>query len=335
VEEKMRSALNPVQYLKLHGCLSHLFDKDIPLVLSWEHYATYSKNRTRLFGRQSDLSHECPIIFVGYSMGDSHIRDLVYRLEVEKRPRWYLVAPDAEEEDIQLWSSKNFDVFPCRFGEFMTALDKSIPKLLRFLAPPKGAVEFPLRGYYVAASEESDAVRGSLTKDLTLVHASMSFAEQTAERFYSGYDTGWGGILNRFDARRKVTDDLLFKALLVNEAPTEPVFFLLRGPAGAGKTIALKRAAFDAATANNALVLWLEESGQLRSEVFLEIWDFAQRPIYLFVDQVALHVENLVPFLTAMKARRVPVVLVGAEREADWTTYCGAVEELLTRPAQR
>jgi len=201
-------------------------------------------------------------------MGDSHIRDLVYRLEVEKRPRWYLVAPDAEEEDIQLWSSKKFDVFPCRFGEFMTALDKSIPKLLRFLAPPKGAVEFPLRGYYVAASEESDAVRGSLTKDLTLVHASMSFAEQTAERFYSGYDTGWGGILNRFDARRKVTDDLLFKALLVNEAPTEPVFFLLRGPAGAGKTIALKRAAFDAATANKALVLWLEESGQLRSEVF-------------------------------------------------------------------
>jgi SIR2-like domain len=34
VEDKMRSALNPVQYLKLHGCLNHLFDKDIPLVLS-------------------------------------------------------------------------------------------------------------------------------------------------------------------------------------------------------------------------------------------------------------------------------------------------------------
>lgn len=199
-------------------------------------------------------------------MGDNHIRDLVYRLEVEKRPRWYIVNPDAEEEDVQFWSSKKFDVFCCRFGEFMAALDENIPKLLRFLTPPKGAVEFPLRGYYVGASEESDAVRGSLMKDLTLVHASMSFAEQTAERFYSGYDTGWGGIVNRFDARRKVTDDLLFKALLVNEAPTEPVFFLLRGPAGAGKTIVLKRSAFDAATANKALVLWLEESGQLRPE---------------------------------------------------------------------
>ena len=331
VEEKMRSALNPVQYLKLHGCLNHRFDKDVPLVLSWEQYASYSQNRTRLFGRLADLSHECPIIFVGYCMGDSHIRDLVYRLDRKKRPRWYIVDPAAEEEDVQLWSSKNFDVLTCRFGEFMAALDDSIPKLLRFLTPRKETIQFPLRAYYAAGTtEELDAVRGSFAKDMTLVHASMSYAEQTAEQFYSGYDTGWGGILNRFDARRKATDDLLFKALLENEAPTEPVFFLLRGPAGAGKTITLKRAAFDAATANNALVFWLEESGQLRPEVFLEIKDLTQRPIYLFVDQVALHVEKLLPFLTAMKARSVPLILIGAEREADWTTYCGSLEDQLT-----
>lgn len=329
VEEKMRSALNPVQYMKLHGCLNHRFDKDVPLVLSWEQFASYSQNRTRLFQRLNYLSHECPIIFVGYGMGDSHIRDLVYRLEANKRPRWYIVDPAAEKEDVQFWSSKNIEVLTCRFGEFMAALDESIPKLLRFLTPPKETIEFPLRTYYAAASEESDAVRSSLTKDLTLVHASMSYAEQTAKRFYSGYDTGWGGIFNRFDIRRKVTDDVLYKALLEYEAPTEPVFLLLRGPAGAGKSIALKRAAFDAATANNALVLWLEENGQLRPDVFYEIWDLTQRPIYLFVDQVALHVEKLLPFLTAMKARRVPLVLIGAEREADWTTYCVSLGELL------
>ena len=107
------------------------------------------------------------------------------------------------------------------------------------------------------------------------------------------------------------------------------MFFVLRGPAGAGKTIALKRAAFDAATANDVLVVWLEESGQLRPDIIHEIWDLTQRPIYLFVDQVALHVEKLLPFLTAMKARRVPLVLIGAEREADWTTYCGSLEEIL------
>jgi hypothetical protein len=51
VDERMRSAVNPLQYLKLHGCLNHRLDKDIPLVLSWEQYAVHSRNRTRLFSR--------------------------------------------------------------------------------------------------------------------------------------------------------------------------------------------------------------------------------------------------------------------------------------------
>jgi tetratricopeptide (TPR) repeat protein len=121
---------------------------------------------------------------------------------------------------------------------------------------------------------------------------------------------------------------LLYKALLENDDPKDPVFFLLRGPAGAGKTIALKRAAFDAATANKALVLWLEESGQLRTDVFLEIHELVQRPIFLFVDQVALHVDKLIPFLRTMKARHIPLILIGAEREADWTTYCAGLEQV-------
>jgi tetratricopeptide (TPR) repeat protein len=330
VEEKMRSALNSLLYLKLHGCLNHRFDNDIPLVLAWEEYSKYSKNRTRLFGRLKDLSHESTIIFVGYGMGDSHIRDLFHRLDSRKRPRWYIVDPTAEREDIDFWAAKNFDVFPNRFGEFIVALDNSIPKLLRFVTPSRETVKFPLRSFYIAPTDESDHVRQSLLKDVTLLHASMPHSKQSPKDFYSGYDTGWGCIINRLDARRKVTDDILFKALLENEAPSEPIFFLLRGPAGAGKTIALKRAAFDAATANNALVFWLEDSGQLRPEVFFEIADLTQRPIYIFVDQVAVHVDKLLPFLSAMKARRLPLVLIGAEREADWSIYCGQLEELIT-----
>lgn len=329
VEERMRQAQHPVQYLKLHGCLNHRLDKDIPLVLSWEQYETHEANRVRLFSRLSDLAHETPIIFAGYGMGDGHIRSLIYRLEGKSRPRWYIIDPSAEEEDVKFWNGKNVEVMTCRFGEFMTALDDAIPKLLRFFTPPKEANDFPLRAYYAAQVEESEAVRTSLAKDLVLVHSTMGAAEQTAARFYSGYDTGFGAILNRLDARRKVTDDLLFKALLELELPTAPHLFVLRGPGGAGKTIALKRAAFDAATANGALVLWLQESGQLRTDVFLEIADLVRRPIYLFVDQVSLHVEKLMPFLKTMKARNIPIVVIGAERESDWATYCAPLEDIL------
>jgi tetratricopeptide (TPR) repeat protein len=329
IDTRKSAVTNPVEYIKLHGCLQHRLDKDIPLVLSWEQYDEYAKNRRRLFNRLTDFSHECPLIFVGYGLADSHIRSLVYKMETNARPRWYIVDPGAEIEDIRLWNSKNFDVIACRFGEFMTALDAAVPKLWRFMTPSAETVNFPLRAFYVSqAAQESDQLRSSFAKDITLVHASMAFAEQTAERFYSGYDTGWGGILNRFDARRKVTDDLLYKALLENENPNAPVFFLLRGPAGAGKTIALKRAAFDAATANKALVLWLNETGQLRSEVFLEIYDLVQKPIFLFVDEIALHVDKLIPFLRIMKTRHIPLILIGAEREADWTTYCTTLEQV-------
>ncbi|MGG5889502.1 SIR2 family protein [Falsiroseomonas sp. HC035] len=330
IDARKGEVVNPVEYLKLHGCLRHRLDKDIPLVLSWEQYDEYGLNRKHLFSRLSYLAHECPIIFIGYGLADSHIRSLIYKLEASARPRWYIVDPGAEEEDTKLWNSKNIEVIKCRFGDFMQALDEAIPKLLRFVAPSAETVNFPLRAHYTTqTSQETDGLRTSLAKDLTLVHATMAFKDQTAEHFYSGYDTGWGGIINRMDARRKVTDDLLFKALLEHADPTEPLLFLLRGPAGAGKTIALKRAAFDAATANNVVALWLEESGQLRPDVFSEIFELTHRPIYLFVDQVALHVEKLALLLKAMKARRVPLVLIGAEREADWTTYCLSLESIL------
>jgi hypothetical protein len=335
VDERMRSSLNPLQYLKLHGCLNHRLDKDIPLVLSWEQYAAYSKHRNRLFGRLNDLAHECPILFIGYALGDAHIRDLTYRLEQSSRPKWYIVDPEAEDEDRNFWSTKNVEVIKCRFGQFMKALDAAIPPLMRIGSTSPSEVHFPLRRFYSTSAEESDLVRGSLAKDLTFVHATMPVAEQTAERFYSGYDTGWGCITQRLDARRKITDDLLYKALLENEAPTDPIFILLKGPAGAGKTIALKRAAFDAATAYDAIVLWLEESGQLRSDVFIEIADLVRLPIYLFVDQVALHVEKLVPFMIAMKAKHAPVVIIGAEREADWATYCSDLQIVLPPHSMR
>ncbi len=329
VDERMRRATDPVQYLKLHGCLNHRLDKDIPLILSWEQYDQYSQNRTRLFGRLNDLAHEATMIFVGYALADGHVRQLIYRLSQKSRPRWYIIDPAAEDEDIKFWNSKNVEILKCRFGEFMKALDQALPKLLRFMTPAPEDSKFPIREYYAADIEESDAIKSAMDKDLLLIHASMAVAEQTAERFYSGYDTGFGAILKRLDARRKVTDDLLFKALLELEAPSGPYFFVLRGPGGAGKTIALKRAAFDAATANQALVLWLRETGQLRPEVFVEIADLVRRTIYLFVDQVALHVEKLIPFVKTMKTRNIPVVIIGAEREGDWATYCGPLEDVL------
>jgi tetratricopeptide (TPR) repeat protein/cold shock CspA family protein len=326
VEDRMQATAKPVAYLKLHGCLDHIFDRDVPLILSREQYASYAQNRTHLFERLKHAARESTLLFIGYRLDDPHIRELVYKLESNRRPRWYIVTPDAEDYDINFWASRNIEVIKARFGEFMQALDAEVPPLWRSMAVSDAVTELPIRKFYVVRTEESDSVKLALQSDLVFIHSGMSYPAQTAEQFYSGYDTGWGSIVLRFDARRKVEEDLLFTVLLENEKPKGPLFFLIRGPAGCGKTIVLKRTAFEAATASNALVLWLKPDGALRPEVFIEIFELTKTPIYLFVDQVALHVDKIHTLLKVAQQRSLPLVVVGAESDADWNTFCGLLE---------
>ncbi|KZY94154.1 hypothetical protein A3745_11925 [Erythrobacter sp. HI0074] len=265
-------------------------------------------------------------MFVGYKIEDPHLRELIYSIQPSARPQWYIVAPDAEREDVAFWASKNIAIIPATFGNFMQALDAAIPPLWRRIRFSSDLGAFPLRRFYISQTSESEKLIRALGRDVTLIQGDMPYEKQTAESFYQGYDLGWGGIFAHYDVRRKAEDDLLFKALLENEQPDSPKLLLVRGPAGAGKTIALKRTAVEAAAAG-ALVLWLEPNGGLRSEDFLEISELTRRPIYLFVDEIALHVEKVLALMLAASAKGLPLVVVAAERDADWYTYCSRLED--------
>lgn len=326
VEQRLQETHNPLQYLKLHGCVDHIHDSDIPLILTKESYARFSKNRTRLFDRIKDYSHESSILFIGYRLDDPHIRDLIYNLAPTKRPRWYMVTPDAEDYDVSYWDSQNVGVIKSRFGDFMSALQEEIPPLFRALSPSLAVADLPIRKFYVTSNVESARLRDSLNTDFAVIHSGMSAEEQIPKLFYEGYDNGWGGILRRLDVRRKVEDDLLYKAVLENESPKGPVLLVLRGPAGAGKTIALKRTAFEAATSSNVITLWLEEGGSIHIGAIAELYELCQKPIYLFVDQIGFHVGKILNALREAKAKSIPLVVIGAERDADWNTYCYALD---------
>jgi hypothetical protein len=326
IEARLQETVRSVAYLKLHGCLDHIHDRDIPPILTKESYSRYKANRTRLFGRVTDYAHESTLLFIGYRLDDAHIRNLIYDIGIDKRPRWFIVTPDAEDYDIDYWSTQNVGIINCRFGEFMQALLKEVPPLFRRLAHSAETANLPVRKHFQTNEPESEKLRQAFAKDFTYIHANMPSAEQLPEQFYHGYDTGWGGILSRYDVRRKVEDDLLFKALLENEKPTGPSLIMLRGAAGAGKTIALKRTAFEAATASGALALWLEEGGALQFEVLAELHELTRQPIYLFVDQIGFRVPQVLSFLRSARARSLPVIVIGAERDADWNSYCGALE---------
>jgi cold shock CspA family protein len=327
-EDRLRDERNPVALFKLHGCLNHRLDRDVPLVLSNEHYATYEKGRDLLFSRLKDWAQSSILIFIGYRLADPHIRDLIYKIDPSRRPRWYMVSPGGDEHDVRFWDKKGVEVLSTTFSGFVDALDASVPKLFRALAPP---VDTEQRPYikHLKNAHPSDRLVEALERDFDYVHAAMPFDEVSAESFYSGYDHGWSGIIRKYDFARKLGENLLYTTVDVSPDSSAIRMFVLEGAAGSGKTIALRRAAFDAATALDQFVLWLKPDGILRAEIIEELWTLSGLRLMIFVDHVSLHAEELERALHTLKRKNVQVTVVLSEREGEWAAYCSGLDAFL------
>ena len=326
-EDRLRREASPLPYLKLHGCLNHRLDREVPLVLSHEHYHRVSENRTHLLQRLEHWASESPIVFIGYKLGDAHIRSLIYELDKRRRPQWYVVAPRADEHEIRYWQSKSVEFVKATFDEFMLQLLSSIPKNSRVLGAASDRAAPPYRSMYRTHAVESDSTSASLENDIEFIHSGLSFVEVSAKQFYAGYDDGWCGIVRKYDFSRKTGENLLYRALDDDQQDSDPGFLLLQGSAGSGKTIALKRAAYDAALELDQVVFWMREGGVARTEIFEELYGLIGKRILLFVDAVSLYAAEILKLLRFVKDRKIPLTVVAAERQADWTTYCDKLEE--------
>lgn len=326
-DDRLRAEAHPVALLKLHGCLDHRLDPDVPLVLSHEHYEGHDRNRMHLFQRLEQWAQSSVLVFIGYRLADPHIRRLIYKIDPSRRPQWYMVSPGGDEHDRRFWSGKNIELLSTTFGGFVEALDREVSDLFRALPLPEDAASRPYRRHFRTDQAPSEHLVTSLETDFVYVHAALPFEPVTAGRFYAGYDAGWCGIVRNYDFARKVSEDMLYAALDETRGAAPLRFALLQGQAGAGKTIALRRAAFDAATALDQLVLWLAEDGEPRADVLEELYSLTGLRVLLFVDHASLHAEALERMLYTLQARNVPITVIASEREAEWGTYCRGLDE--------
>ncbi|UEX78020.1 SIR2 family NAD-dependent protein deacylase [Spiribacter halobius] len=78
--DETRRTNDIVPLVKLHGCITRTHDSSLPLILSTEQYIDYKKYRDRLFGYLYDLGHENTIVFVGHSLQDQNIREVIKQI---------------------------------------------------------------------------------------------------------------------------------------------------------------------------------------------------------------------------------------------------------------
>jgi tetratricopeptide (TPR) repeat protein len=329
-DTRMNEVSDPVGFLKLHGCIDYYTDDTIPLILGQEQYASYAANRTRFYNRLRDLAYENPIIFCGYSISDPHIQQLLFDLTDRSinRPMYFNVAPHLDEIEVRYWSGNHVTCIVATFAEFLHDLNNKISSTARRLRRDTSADRLSLQTHYrVANATESDSLRFYLQNDVVHLHHGLVVLRQDAKEFYKGYDAGFGCIAQNLDIRRPITDSVLVDAVLLDDLHRKNgEFFLLKGPAGNGKTVALKRVAWEAATAYEKIALYANGEAGLRFDPLSEIYELTGKRIFLFVDRIALVRDELHKLLHTARSRKLPLTVIGAERENEWHIYCESLE---------
>jgi len=335
VNERMRDKRNTM-LLKLHGCITRLQNPNCPLILSTDQYISHRQGRSRLFDHFKDWGFERPIIFIGHSLQDADIRAILSELQAlhDTRPRYYIVAPHKDTIETRFWESRRVTIIPATFGEFMTTLSQvtaeALPSLTYAIRP---AQPHPLIEKF--GRQETILSRNSLQfleNDVEYVNGIVSTETIDPKEFYRGYSKGWGAVEQQLDVRRVLGDTILSDFVLIPEAAhaANQEILLIKAHAGAGKSILLRRIAWDASHDYGKLCLYLRPEGLLNSAALEEIATEINDRVFIFIDNAADRVREIQNFSRAMNGSKSKVTLVLAERLNEWNVLGGPLSPLIT-----
>lgn len=320
-----------VPFLKLHGCLSAITDDSPPLILSTEEYARHRNNRERVFGLFADWATTHPIVFCGYRIGDPNIQQILFDLGDGSinRPLYAVVDPYLTDFDLRYWQSRRFVPHRSTFEDFLIALDLQIPPPVRVLSILRSTATSSIQSH-IMHGKPSEELLLYIDQELQHVREGMPMASVRARDFFKGFSESWDPILRELDVERRFVDEFLLAAVL--EPPTDRRLeaYLLKGHAGSGKSIALRRAAWNAAVRHGALVFWLMRGGQIRIDLIRELHNLTNKRIYIFIED-AIQELNAIRALSVTASREsLPVTLVFGARTNEWNIAEDVHEQIIT-----
>ena len=320
-----------VALLKLHGCVTRTRDPDLPLILTPDQYITHKQNRDRLFGTMLEWGYENTFVFVGHSLQDFDLRQILLELTstASSRPRYYLVSPTVTQEEERLWDTKRISVIRATFNGFMQELDAAIESPFRGIAVDRPKGEHPITQYLTR--ELGAQALDYLSANTDFIYPGMQTSGALPHEFYRGYSVGWGAIEQNLDVRRRLVDTILYDVILPDEIDrrSRAELFVIKAEAGAGKSTTLQRVAWEAA-AEGRLCVYLRPEGELNYEPIAELARAAPERLFLFVDNAAHNTAALDSVLRRSKRDELTLTIISAERQNEWNIYCDRLEEHLT-----
>lgn len=151
----------------------------------------------------------------------------------------------------------------------------------------------------------------------------------TPTKFYKGFELGWYPLASSLDVPRRLSREVFDEFVISTKQISAPRFASIKGHAGSGKSIVLRRIAWDAAHSSERLVFWAASGEDLQIDAFEEVVALSNQTIYLFLDDLAADSDEVARFYLHAQRRRWPIVLIGSVRVNDWNMRCEALEPLI------
>jgi cold shock CspA family protein len=327
VELKLKNP-DTIFYIKLHGCITVTRDKEIPLILTTEQYLSHRKHRNFLFERFNHLATQCPVIYIGSNMDDADIRAILQELRDTGIvvPRSYIVLPGLKQAEKTFWESyPSLSCIDMTFEGFLKIIDSAILKPFRSVTKLKESYEHPICKRFARADiTVPDSVKLLISRDVEYINKDYKPTDLTPEQFYKGYYKDFSPIIYNYDIRRTVTDNIISEIFLTEEVEREnkEELYIIRGHAGSGKTILLRRIAWDAATIFDKHCLQLNSSQFPEYEALLELYRLCEERIFILADPVHKYQDLIELWLKKSRRDNFPLTIVGAERNHEWNVSC-------------
>jgi len=324
---------NTVPYFKLHGSFHIIDDERYPLVLTPDQYVNHKMNRDMLYSHLKEDAFSFTMIFVGFSFADLDIRSVLNQIGFsDNRPRAYMIGPYIRPAESSLWESKRITSIVCSFKDFLFEIDKRIDKTFRSFASKQEKFDLPIFSRFAVSPNErrpSETLLNFLERDIDFVHRAMAAPITEPKAFYKGYFENWDPIIRNLDVNRSLKDGILSEVFLTEEDNSNNAshFYILKGHAGSGKSVLLKRIAWEASNTFDLFCIFLKENSLLEYEPIYELYNFLKCRIFIFIDQVAKNSTSIERVITRSQKDRIPVTIMGAERINVWNLECGFLEK--------
>ena len=324
-------------YLKLHGCITDINDIRTPLILTPDQYITHKQGRTRLFEKLQGYAYEYPFVFIGYSLSDIDIRAILYELNQlgDAKPRSYIVTPNMTPAEVKFWEGRKISHIPMGFKDFLYELDSSIPDTFRGLSTFVDKSEPPIYKRLNITKENgiSESLTTFLNRDVEYIQSEHKTEQSDPQAFYKGYFVDWSPIVDNLDVKRSITDNILTEVFLSGEEEKRETceFFVLKGHAGSGKSVLLKRLAWEASVQFDKLCLFAKQASFIDFEPISELYRRYNERIFLFVDPVTEFAEVIEQIIPKARKEKIPLTIISAERYNEWNISCAHLDAYLTQ----